>query len=234
MRYLYTTLIFLLIAFNGRSQDDCKPYFPIGEGYAWEYEEFDKKGELSGTSKTIVENIEQSGDKVIYTLKAISDGPKKKEKNHFENSFTYTCQNGVLKMSLENMIPKETMEGMQDMEMEITQSEMIMPSSLNVGDKLDDAKINMKVSSSGMTVMNMTVTITNRVVEKTESITTDSGTYDCVVISYTTITDMGIMKREGSGKEWFSPVSGMVKSESYDKNGNLEYKRVLKAFSTGS
>ncbi|MEZ4921936.1 MAG: hypothetical protein R2780_02085 [Crocinitomicaceae bacterium] len=234
MKHLFLVLIVFVFIQKGITQDSCQPFFPIASGYMWEYEEFDKKDELTGTNSTAVESIRLEGENVVYTLKAVSDGPKKKEKNHYENTFTYTCDHGVLKMSLENMIPNETMEGMKDMEMEINQTEMIIPSQLNVGDKLDNATINMKVSSNGMTIMNMTVTVSNRVVEKKESITTDSGTYDCVVISYTTNTDMGIVKRTGSGREWFSPIAGLVKSETYDKNGALEYKRVLKSFSTGS
>lgn len=227
--------IFTISAFTvSLAQSECKPYFPIGSGYAWEYEEYDKNDALTGTNQTIVEDIKTEGSKVIYTLKGVFDGPKKKEKEHYENTFTYTCENGVLKMSLENMIPQETIQGMEGMEIEITQNEMVIPSSLNVGDKLDDATITMSISSSGMNVMNMTITISNRVVEKMETVTTPTGSYDCVVISYTTLTDMGIMSREGSGKEWLSPTVGLVKSESYGKGGALESKRILKSFTTGN
>jgi hypothetical protein len=225
-------LALFALSFTNPPQE-CLSYFPLTKGSSWEYEEFDKNGELSGTNITTVVDVKEVNGNMEFILKGVTDGPKKKEKNHHEQSFSYVCDNGVLKMSMEGMIPQETMEGMKDMEMEITQTEMMLPATLNAGDVLDDASVTMKVSSNGMTVMTMTVNITDRKVEKFEEVTTKAGTFNCAVISYNTHTDMGIMKMDASAREWFSPKVGMVKSENFDKKGNLESSRVLSAFKAG-
>lgn len=225
----------LTLSFTNSIQDDCKPFFPILKGTSWEYNEFDKNNELKGTNTTTVVDITTTGGKIDYTLTGVSDGPKKKEKDHHETTFTYSCENGVFTMSLDEMVPQEMIDGMgDDVSVEIDQTEMILPSSMNVGDELPDAAVKITVSTSGMTVMTMTVDITDRKVELAEEVTTDAGTFPCVMLSSKTAVDMGMVKTESSSKEWYSATVGVVKSENYDKNGNLEGSRKLTKYTAGS
>ncbi|MEX1003529.1 MAG: hypothetical protein WDZ35_15530 [Crocinitomicaceae bacterium] len=231
---LLTFFAFTALSLTYKTQDDCKTYFPIQEGMEWTYNEYNKKDKLTGTNTVSVENVAPGKDGLIeYQMKGVIDGPKGKEKNHHEQSFKYICDDGKLKMSMETMIPKEQMEAMQDMELQIDQKEIMIPKNLKAGDQLEDASINMKVSASGIQVMNMTVYITNRKVEKFETITTEAGSFDCAVISYDSEFKMGFMDRKSSGKDWFSPEAGNVRSEFYDKDGILESYRVLTAYSNG-
>ena len=68
--------------------------------------------------------------------------------------------------------------------------------------------------------MNISVDMLNRKVDKKESITTPAGTYDCFALSYDSEMKMG-MKMNFKIKEWISEGVGVVKSESYNKNGKL-------------
>ena len=224
----------LALSFSNKTADDCAPYFPIQEGMSWTYEEYDKKDKLTGTNTVSVENVAPGEDGLIeYSMKGVIDGPKGKEKNHHEQTFKYVCDGGKLKMSMETMIPQEQMETMQDMEIEIEQTEIEIPNELKEGQKLPDASVTMKASMNGMNLMNMTVYITNRKVEKFEQITTDAGTYNCAVITYDNQTKMGFADTESSGKDWISPEVGNVRSEFYKKDGTLNGYRVLKSFSNG-
>lgn len=231
-----STIIILFISLLGFSfvvanSDHCKTYFPMEKGTTWEYQELDKKGEISGFTTTIVEDVKTSGESIEFILKGVTDGPKKKEKDHYEQSFSYTCVDGVLKMDLKGMIPQETIDGMESMEIELTQDELILPFELNVGDKLNDGTVNVKASTNGFKVMDMTINITDRKVEKIEEVTTPSGTYSCVLITYNTAMNMGFVKSNTSSKDWYSPEVGIVKSEVYDKDGALSSSRILTGYS---
>jgi len=97
---------------------------------------------------------------------------------------------------------------------------MIFPSDLSVGDELPDASITVSIKSSGVNMFTMTVWITNRKVEAREEMTTPAGTFDCFKMSYDIETKM-MVKVQSKAVQWFTEDVGMVKSESYNKNGKL-------------
>lgn len=90
------------------------------------------------------------------------------------------------------MIDPKSMESFKDMEVSFSGSDMTFPSSLSVGQVLEDASITMAASSGGMTLMKMTINITNRKVVSSESVTVPAGTFDCYKITYDLETKMGI------------------------------------------
>lgn len=215
--------------------DDCKPFFPISKGTIWVYNEYDKKGALAGTNTTEVISVETVSNKVIYNLKAIHDGPKKKEKNHYENEFEYICENGVFKMNMEKMIPEGTLDGFEgNATIEVNQTEMEFPSTISAGQELKDAAIDVAVSMSGITAMNIHIEVTNRKCEKIEEVTTAAGTFSCALITYNVSSKMGFVNTNSSVKDWYSTQAGIVKSETYDKNGNLEGSRELISYTPGN
>ena len=234
MNYRLLLLLFiatLSIAFTQTNSDGCDPYFPLEKGIKWEYQELDKKGEVSGYTTTIVEDVITKGNTIEYVLKAVTDGPKKKEKNHYERTLSYICDNGVLKINLDNLIPEETMKSMESMDVRITQNEIMIPKTLNAGDKLNDGNVHMIASTNDIQVMDMNIEITNRKVEKIEDVTTPAGTYKCALITYKTSTKMSFMNMTSTSKDWYSPEVGIVKSETYDKNGDLSSSRILTSYS---
>lgn len=225
---------FIAFSFTNQTNDGCKPYFPMTKGTTWEYKEYDKKGELSGTNTTEVIEINSSGDRIEYKIKGVTDGPKKKEKNHHEMEFSYICENGVFKMSMEGMIPKETMESFgETATVEMEQSELEFPSSLSEGDELKDASIKVKVNMGAMTVMNMNILIYDRKIEKIEEVTTEAGTYNCAILSQKSTTKMGFSTIESSSKDWWSAEVGVVKSEYFNKKGEPSGSRELISYKAG-
>ena len=234
----YKVLSIIVIAVLGlsltqSSSNDCATYYPLAKGMKWTYQEFNKKGKLTGTSTTFIEDVIYSDAKTEYKIKATSadDKGKKNEDTLASQTFSYICENGILKMDMSQLIPQETQDGFSGMEMSIEQTEMAIPSTLKAGQKLDDASITMKVSSNGMAIMTIHVKVTDRKVEKMESVTTEAGTYNSALLTYKTSMKMGFMNTESTVKEWLSPEVGLVKSESYDKNGKLMGSRILSEFS---
>jgi hypothetical protein len=94
---------------------------------------------------------------------------------------------------------------------------MEYPASMNIGDQLKDATMDMEIENKGMK-QSVSMIVNNRKVEGKESVTTAAGTWDCYKISYKskiTIRTMGIgIPVSFEGTEWFAPGFGIVKTQS--------------------
>jgi len=225
-----TTLVFGFILTSITSDSACDSFYKMEKGMTWKYNNYDKKGKLEGISTTTIEDVIYSGGKTEIKVKGtIENANPKKGEEPYTNSFSYTCEEGVLKMDMQSMIPEEQRKSMESMELEFSQSELLIPNKLVPGQSLPDANVTMIAKMNGMTIMNMTVNITERKVEKAESVTTDAGTFNCILLTYKTTVKMGVTTTSSS-KDWISADVGMVKSESYDKNGNLTGSTVLTSF----
>ena len=87
----------------------------------------------------------------------------------------------------------------------------------------------MSMSMAGMK-MKTVVNMINRKVEKKETVTTPAGAYDCyVVYSESQMETMGMNKTFPS-RLWLAEGVGMVKQESYQKDGDLMSRTELTAF----
>jgi hypothetical protein len=90
--------------------------------------------------------------------------------------------------------------------------------------------MNIQVSSSGITMVNMDVTINNRKVLAKEKITTSAGTFDCYKISYETESRTRMITVNTKGMEWISEGVGVVKTETYNKKDKLTGYSLLTKF----
>jgi hypothetical protein len=130
------------------------------------------------------------------------------------------CVDGVFKIDMSEYL-SEMLQAYQTMEVEMEGDNLEFPSNISPGDELPDGNINIKVSSSGVTVMNMDVIIQNRKVEGKEKVTTEAGTFDCYKISYETLSKTRMVSTSIKGIEWIAEGIGVVKSESYNRKGKL-------------
>jgi hypothetical protein len=124
----------------------------------------------------------------------------------------------------------QMLEQFEDMEMEISGTDIELPNDLELGQVLPDANIAMKMSMSGMN-MTSTVDMVNRKVEKQETITTPAGTFDCYVIYSENESKMMMANQTFPSRLWLAEDVGMVKQESFNKNGKLMSSTVLTALS---
>jgi hypothetical protein len=221
------TITFILIGslvFSAFSQE-CSFYYPKTKGATLEYKSFDKKNSLTSITRHQVKDITQSGNAVSATIEVKAFD--KKEKFLGVNEFTVKCEDGTYYIDMKNYMNSEALAAYEDMDIKIESDNLEMPSSIKVGDRLNDGSLMITVSSSGMKLMTMTTDISNRKVEAEEKVTTDAGTFDCYKISYDLTTKM-MMTMNLSAIEWYAKDVGMVKSESYSK-GNLSGTTVLTA-----
>lgn len=214
--------VLLIIAFIGcfwtvKSQD-CVFYCPVKEGTQMEIQRFNAKDKIQGTDKQTILSKQISGKDVAVTIKSESYD----DKNALLSSknLTYECKNGVFTFDMQNFIDPSTMSAYKDMEVKMTATNLEMPAIITPGLALANGNVQITIANQGMTMMNMTVNITNRKVEAIEKITTPAGTFDCFKISYEVETKM-MFKMQTKGVDWIAKEVGVVRSETYDSKGKL-------------
>ena len=119
------------------------------------------------------------------------------------------------------MVNPAMQQSLANMEVSIEGTELALPSTLTVGQERPDASTTIKAGSNGVTIINMTVNVTNRKVLSREELTTPAGTFNCYKITQDTDVKMMIAKTMTS-IDYYAEGVGMVRSETYDKKGNLE------------
>jgi hypothetical protein len=223
---LICLLAAVLLSCTSAFAQECG-YYPVRKGAVMSYQSLDEKGKIVNTSKMTILDVEGSATATQYKVK--SESWDEKNKPQAEREYMMKCTNGEFSIDMKSMIDPKSFEGFKDMEVTFTGSDMSFPSSLTEGQSLPDANITMAASSGGMTLMRMTINITNRKVVGMESVTVPAGTYNCYKITYDIETKLGI-KVSSSAIQWMNKGAGSVKTETYDKKGKLLGSTVLKEF----
>lgn len=214
------------IFFGGILAQDCPMYYPDMENAQLEYKQYDKKGGLTGSSIQKITSIKKSAGSTEVTVAAESFDAKGKSLGSIE--LKARCEGGVYYIDMKNFMSQESMEAYKDMEMKMEGGALEIPASMKAGDVLKNGDMKMSFSSGGMTIMNITMNISNRKVDAVESITTPAGTFECYKISYDVAMKM-MMNMKSKGVEWYAKGVGMVKSETYSSDGKLLGSNVLTA-----
>ncbi|MEP3374658.1 MAG: hypothetical protein ABJL43_00945 [Maribacter dokdonensis] len=225
---LLFTLAFLTCITTSIAQDNCSKFYPMNEGVSMEYTNYNKKGKVEGVSSYKVVEAINNGNVTNATM-AI-DLKDNKGKDAYSTTYNLTCTGNMVTLDYESLLPSEMMEQYGDMDIEISGNDIEIPNDLSVGQKLNDANVAMKISMSGIN-MNMTVDMTNRNVEKKESISTPAGTYDCYVLYSENRSKMMMANQVYPSRVWLAEGVGMVKQETYKKNGDLMSSTLLTAHS---
>ncbi|MBK6526164.1 MAG: hypothetical protein IPG07_11810 [Crocinitomicaceae bacterium] len=170
----------LLMAFTSSTQSTggCEGYYMIEKGVTLEYKDYNAKDKLQGSQLTTITALSDVAGVLNATVHSISKDDK--DKVTTEGDFNFTCSNGEITIDMKSMMDQEMMEGFEDMEVSIDQSNLVYPATFTEGQSLPDGTLTMKMSSSGMVIMTMVMEVVDRKVEKFESITTPAGTFDCV------------------------------------------------------
>lgn len=196
---------------------DCH-YDEISKDTYWVMTNFDKKGKLESSSAQTIKNIEESEKGVEYFVHGIVFDKKGKETQKMD--FSMICNNGEFTMDLSKALPAEALASIQSMEVKITGDGLKYPVNLATGAVLPDANVNVKAVVSGMTVMDMTSEVSNRVVEAQETIVVGAGEFNCFRIRQTTTIKNKLLNTITQEVQWFSPGIGVIKAQFYDKKGS--------------
>jgi len=220
-------LIFVLIsfAFTTYAQNTCQAYLPTNKGDVWEMSTYSPKNKLTGkVSYELLDKVVE-GNETIYKVKNICYD--KKEKEIFENNFEAKCKDGVFEFDMAIFMSGEMMQSYNNMDLEINGTSLEMPSyDSKIGTNLKDGNLDMKIGADGVMPIKMSILMTNRKVEGKEQMTTEAGTFDCIVMSQNIKTKM-MISIESNTKDWYAENVGLVRSESYNKKGKLTGYSVL-------
>lgn len=224
---IYCTLFTLCFVFAGIGQSDCSKYYPMKEGATFQYTNYNKKGKTEGVADYRITEVSNNGSSTQATMAiALKD---EKGKEIYNSSYSFSCADNKVSIDYESLFPENMIEQMGDMEMEITGTDIEIPNNLTVGETLPDANVTMTMSVAGMN-MKTTVNILNRKVEKKETVTTSAGSFDCYVIYSDSQTQSMGMNRTFPSRLWLAEGVGMVKQETYKKDGDLMSRTELTAF----
>jgi hypothetical protein len=218
-------LVFIMLGLMVQAQD-CS-FYPVRAGAIMGYQSIDAKGKITGTSRITILGKDQQGNATVYNVK--SESFDEKNKPLTTNEYAMKCEDGVFSVDMKSMIDPKSMEGFKDMEITFSGTDMTYPQSLSVGQSLPDANVTMGAATGGLSLMKMTINITNRKVEALESVTVPAGTFECYKITYELESKMGI-KVLTNGVQWINRGAGAVKSESYDKKGKSLGSTILNEF----
>tara|TARA_R110001632_G_scaffold2161_1_gene9581 strand:+ start:1558 stop:2250 length:693 start_codon:yes stop_codon:yes gene_type:complete len=221
-------LSFLIGTTSFFAQDNCSKFYPMTEGVSMEYTNYNKKGKVENVSSFKVVDVNNNGDTTNATMDInLKDH---KGKDIYSTNYNLTCKDNVVTLDYESLLPTEMMQQYGDMDIEVSGNDIEIPNNLSVGQNLRDANVSMKIGMSGIN-MNMTVNMVNRKVEKKESITTTAGTYDCFVLYSENKSKMMMANQVYPTRVWLAAGVGMVKQETYKKNGDVMSSTMLTAYS---
>jgi hypothetical protein len=196
---------------------------------------YSAKEKVTGKSLSQILSVEDNGGVLTAHIKGTAYDKKGEEITSM--NFEYICDDGVLKMDMNKFIPKDMFGGDTDIEFEMEGDYLEFPKSLDVGQSLKDGMINGKMTMEGnpaMANMTLSVKIFNRKVEAKEDITTPAGNFTCFKISYDMESSTKVMgmnnKVNLKGIDYVSEGIGVIKTESYNKKGDLSSYSLLTGY----
>lgn len=215
-----TALITIITIFSALIINAQETFFPTKEGMVLTYKSFDKKDKVSGVTKYTIEKVNISGNDIDITY--LCEVLDNKEKLVFKEEITVHQKGDVLYIDMGNFLNKAAFqqEGSIPAEVEVKGNNMEIPLNPVPGQTLPDANIEMAMKM-GFVNMKMSADITNRKVEAIEEISVTGGSFKCYKFSGDVNTVAMGIKVQAKTIDWFAKGIGSVKTESYDKKGNL-------------
>lgn len=194
---------------------NCSMYFPSKVGSVLTYvysEKVDKP--LSSCTYKLVSQETKDG---VTTNNIAGESFDKKNNSKMVYSFTSKCDGKGFYIDMKSFLSGMDVKNLG--EFKIESSELQIPSVVVAGQKLNDGWLTLTME--GPVSMTMKTTITNRVVDGFEDVTTPAGTYKCVKISYETNSEVMFMKTKTKVVEWYALNIGLVRSETYNDKGKM-------------
>lgn len=229
MKKYFALFLLAMFAFaNARAQSNCSAYYPLEDGASFQYTNYDKKGKEDGQVNYKVTDVQNNGGTTNATM--VMEMMDNKGKT-FTSDYDIICEGDVVKIDFKSLMNEQMLSQMGDVEMDISGTDVELPNNLSVGQQLPDANMEVKVKMGGGINMNTNIETLNRKVEKKESVTTPAGTFDCYVVYSETKTKMMMANQTFPSRIWLAEGVGMIKQESYNKNGKLMGSMVLTQYS---
>ncbi|HTN69398.1 MAG TPA: hypothetical protein VLZ33_08035 [Dysgonamonadaceae bacterium] len=222
-------LLIATILFSGMLAKAQDIFFPTKKGTVLEYKVYDKNEKETGMVRYTITDVTSSGDNtyITYLLESVDAN----DKPIFKEEITISKRGDKLFVDMSKFLNKAAFKqgGEIPGEIEISGNEMEIPSNLKLGDILPDSNVEMALKM-GFINLKMSADVSDRKVEAVENVTVEAGSFDTYKLTSTVSAKALGMKTSTSSAEWIAKGVGMVKSESYDKKGNVTSHTELVSF----
>lgn len=219
---LSMVLVLTIISTQTYSQD-CNFYIPLAENTGVIYKNYDANDNFQGRQETKITKVDTHSDHTEAWINS-----KQFDDNNnllYEGDFGVKCIGEEIVIDIQSILDPSMMEGFEGMEVRMEANDIVLPAKLSVGQKLPDAKANIKVVAGGMTVTELDFLLKDRKVLSKEKVSVPAGNFDTYKISYDYIIEtkaMGMLnKMTFKHIEYNATDIGMVKSETFDSEGEM-------------
>lgn len=212
-----------IFTFGGLSAQECTNFYYLINNAEVQMTVYNPKGKENGKQTWKVSEVKKEGNGYRSTINSTFTDEKGKE--GAKSTGVYKCEGGVLKADIRMALPPEQMQANKDMEVKADEVYIEYPANMSVGQSLPDAEFKMETSNQGGVGSTITFKETSRKVEGKEPISSPAGNWEAYKITYD-----GLFKIAFGGigipmnmkvTEWYVPGFGLVKTETYSKNGKL-------------
>jgi hypothetical protein len=218
MKKLLAIIVIILCGMALKAQ---KTFFPTKEGTVLVYKTFDKKDKVTNMVRYTIQHVNISGNNVDITYLVESIDPK--DKLVYKDEITIHQKDDKLYVDMSNFINKAAFQqnGEIPANVQVKGNNMEVPSNPKPGDVLPDANVEMALEM-GFINMKVSAEVTNRKVEAIEDITVKAGAFKAYKFTSDVNSSALGIKVKAKNIEWYAKGIGTVRTETYDKNGNLQ------------
>jgi hypothetical protein len=196
-------------------------FFPMKEAGVYTYAMYDHKDKPSGTLNYNFKNVSTvAGETKADVDMVVKDD---KGKDITKSSAQYRCTAEKFMVDMKSSVAPAQTEAFKNMEMRGEAAYIEYPSNLSVNSQLPDGNMHLDVYNEGQPYGTMDMEVYERRVEAQENVSTPAGSFDAYRIRSTMRTKVQLMgigfPMETQTVEWYAKGTGLVKQESYNKNG---------------
>lgn len=218
MKFL-TTLCSLCFILAAIAQGDCKHYVPSEVGSTWEHTHYSRIDRVIGFTTYEIISKTESVDSSIFQIRAssIDEGANAIYINDFEAS----CIDSVFEFDMRFLLNGSLTPASNTVEYTVESNKLPIPSmDVDLGTFLDNGSLKLEAYMEESRLYQITVDITDRLILAHETVETSAGSFECLKLSQTVDTKK-IFKNRETSNVWYSEGVGLVRSESFDKQGTL-------------
>lgn len=206
------------------SAQNCVAFVPEEIGTSLKYSNANAKGKIDSYNMRTVLDIQNEDGTITYTILSQSFDSKNKEEETYRDTMIFMCKDGNFVVDMEQYLDPTQMEEQEeneDISINISFDEITIPSDLSVGKKLADGSVTVEFVGGPIVITN-TTNITNREVTAHEEISTPAGKFKCYKVEQDISNKMGFITVQVHSIDWIKEGTGTIRSESYNKKGNLQ------------
>jgi hypothetical protein len=184
---------------------------------------FDKKNKESGKSVYTISDVEKEGNSLRSTLNF--SGFDEKGKPTVSGAGQFECHGASIDVDMRMPMPNDQLQASKNMEVKATDAYLSYPANMSPGQSFPDGNFSIEVINKGTVFSTVTYDVVDRKVAVKEAVSSPAGNWEGYKIACNAIMRIKMMGMSIPTNlqltEWFVPGYGIVKTETYSKNGKL-------------